>query len=156
MGSITLNTSAERDFEYPYGERWVLASGILSAISIILAIIILRSYNVVVFLLYFAFTSVLTLVILALKYYFYSRREEEMSEHYPVESEEVPEKGRTKSLVLLILIAMAALFSPLILSYVVLTSSIDPIWWIIAISGFVPAVSIPEIILFVYARRQEK
>jgi archaellum biogenesis protein FlaJ (TadC family) len=127
----------------------------LSTISIVLAVAILRS-NVIVLLLYLAFTSVLTLVILALKYYFYSRREEEMHENYSIEREEAPEKGRMKSLILLILIAAVALFSPLILSYIILTSNIDPIWWIIIVSGFVPGVSIPEIILFIYARRSTK
>jgi hypothetical protein len=49
---------------------------------------------------------------------------------------------------LLLCFAIVALFVPLIL-----LMFLEPLWWLICITGYVPAVNIPEIILYLYSRR---
>jgi len=148
---FTVNSSEEGYFEYPYDKKWVYASAALSGISIAFAVSILRD-DVGALLLYFAFTSFFTLIILALKFHFYSEREKKMVENYSIEDEkEAPKRGWMQSLILLMVITLLVLLSPLILSYL-----LDPLWWVIIVSGFVPGVSIPEIILFIYSQRQLK
>ncbi len=141
-----MNTCQKEHFEYPFGKKGVYISGVMSGISIVFAITLLRD-DISALLLYFAFTSILVVVFFALKFYLYSERIKGTLES----GKEEPKKHRTLHLILLILIVTAVLLSPLIFSY-----TLDPVWWIISISGFVPGVSIPEILLFLYARRTRK
>jgi hypothetical protein len=52
---------------------------------------------------------------------------------------------------LLLCLSIVALFVPLIL-----LMFLEPLWWLICITGYVPAVNIPEIILYVYSRRSAR
>jgi carbon starvation protein CstA len=102
-------------------------------------------------LLYFAFVSVLTMAVLVLKFYLYSVREEESSEGRLFEGEEEVRKRRLRwSFIIVLCLIIAALFSPLIL-----LALLEPLWTFIIISGFIPAVSIPEIILYTYSQRSK-
>lgn len=138
-------------FEYPFGKNWVIASAVMSGISIVFAIAILGADAFALFL-YFLFTCSLILVVLVLKFHYYSTRNEEMPEEYSSEGEEqVPEGHWKRNFVILLILTAVALISPLIFSLI-----LDPLWWIIIISGFVPGVSIPEVILYLYSRRSTK
>jgi hypothetical protein len=144
-----LSTPKKERFEYPLGRAWVCASAIMSGISIAFAIAILKD-DVKALFLYFTFTSLFTLIVLALKYHFYSKKWEQISEEVSSASDEVSDKRWKLGFVLLVLLTLGILFTPLILSYI-----LDPLWLIISISGFVPGVSIPEIILFLYSRSKK-
>lgn len=118
----------------------------MSGISMAFAVAILKDDAQALFL-YFSFTFIFTSIVLALKYYFYTKKWEQISEEVSTEENEVSDKRWKWSLILLVLLTLGILFTPLILSYI-----LDPLWLIISISGFVPGVSIPEIILFLYSR----
>ncbi|MEM2111405.1 MAG: hypothetical protein QXX08_05960 [Candidatus Bathyarchaeia archaeon] len=137
----------KEDFEYPFSRKWVYASAFLAFLSITFTVVMLKDYLFAI-ILYFVFVSALTLVILAFKSRFYSKREKEMREFQPIEPEEKTSIW-TKSFVLLMLLTLMAFLSPLFLSFL-----LPPEWWIIVISGFIPAMSIPEVILYLYSKRR--
>ena len=152
-----MGSKGKRYLEYPFGKTWVYASAVMAGISIIFAIEVLseeepKSSTLMIppLLLYFIFTSILTVAILALKFYLYSRMDEEPLKNSLIEDMEKTPKRRWRwSLIALLCLTIAALFSPLLLLQI-----LEPLWWIIGISGFVPAVTIPEIILYTYSRRR--
>lgn len=158
-GVFLLAFKRNRYFEYPFGKRGVYLSLIFSIVSIAFAAIVLieeepvrlsPTFMIPPLLLYFAFTAALTLAILAVKFYLLYREEEEMSQRYPSQGEGKPPRTHLKrNLIILLCLVIVALFSPLILSIF-----LDPLCWFITISGFVPAVSVPEIILYIYSRRR--
>jgi hypothetical protein len=124
----------------------------MSAIAIIFALFMLSSEGLIGFLLYFAFTSILTAAVLALKFYIYFLRGYESSETYSSEDEAATSRRRLKwSFIALMSLAIFALFVPLIL-----LMFLSPLWWLICITSYVPAVSIPEIILYVYSVRKNR
>lgn len=126
-------------------------SAVLSGISIVFAIYFLAGIAGAL-LLYFAFTSILTVVILVLKYYLYSEREGDTRESSLSENEEEAAKGSgRRNLMIVIFITIAAIVSPMILAF-----ALDPLWFIISISGYAPGISIPEIIIYVYSRLSAK
>jgi hypothetical protein len=144
-----MSFSQKGNFEYPFGKRWVYASVAMSAIAIVFAVFMLGGEGTPALLLYFAFTSIFTVAVLVLKFYLYFLRGDESSETYSVEGEEKIPKRRLKwSFILLLCLAIAALFVPLIL-----LMFLSPLWWLICITSYVPAVNIPEIILYIYCRR---
>jgi hypothetical protein len=150
-GLFSLGAREEGYFEYPFGKNWVIASAVMSAIAIAFAIAVLGS-DAFGISLYFLFTCSLTLVVLVLKFQYYSTRKEEIPEEYSSGGEEQASEDHWKrSFVILLIVIAIALISPLIFSYI-----LDPMWWIIIISGFVPGVSIPEVILYLYSRRSAK
>jgi len=136
----------------------VYASAVLTGISIVFATVVLigedskelslytLTFMVHPLLLYFVFTSLLTVAVLLLKFYLYSAKEE-VSEDYPFEDAQKPRGSRRRWSLLVLLLTVAVLFLPLILSVFV-----EPLWSFISISGFVPAVAFPEIILYIYSR----
>lgn len=137
-------------FEYPFGKRWVYASVAMSAIAIVFAVFMLSGEGIHALLLYFASTSLFTVAVLALKFYLYFLRGHESSETYSIEGgEEIPRRRLKWSFILLLCLAIAALFVPLIL-----LMFLEPLWWLICITSYVPAVNIPEIILYVYSTRK--
>ena len=138
----------KEDFEYPFSRKWVYASAFLSVISITLTVVMLRDYLFAI-ILYFVFIFALTLVILAFKSHFYSAKEKEIREFQPMEIEEETRASIwTKSFVLLMLLTLLAFLSPLFLSFI-----LPPEWWIIVISGFIPGMSLPEVILYLYSKK---
>lgn len=144
-----MSFSQKGNFEYPFGKRWVYASVAMSAIAIVFAVFMLGGEGTPTLLLYFAFTSIFTVAVLVLKFYLYFLRGDGSSETYSVEGEEKIPKRRLKwSFMLLLCLAIAALFVPLIL-----LMFLSPLWWLICIASYVPAVNIPEIILYIYCRR---
>jgi len=147
-----MRLSRRESFEYPFSKGWVYASGLMTVLSVIFGVFMLSEEGLFALLLYLAFTSLLTVVVLALKFYLYSLRGREASETPPVEMEGEPPRRRWRwSLILILCLAIAALFVPLILLMV-----LEPLWWLIAIVSYVPAVNIPEIILYFYSRRSSR
>jgi uncharacterized ion transporter superfamily protein YfcC len=146
-----LNAEERENFEYPFGKRWVLASAFLSLISIVFAVTFLIDY-LDALLMFFGFTSLFIAVMTVLKYYLYSKRSKESQDDYvSIEEERSAGFRWSRSVVLYLFIMILAFLSPVILSYL-----LDPMWWIIIICGFVPGISVPEIILYLYAHRKKK
>jgi hypothetical protein len=145
-----MSFSQKGSYEYPFGKRWVYASVAMSAIAIVFAVFMLGGEGTSTLLLYFAFTSIFTVAILTLKFYLYFLRQES-PETYTVEGgEQQTSKRRLKwSFILLVCLTIAALFVPIIL-----LMFLSPLWWLICITSYVPAVNIPEIILYIYAARK--
>ena len=142
-----MSFSKKGSFEYPFGKRWVYASLAMSAIAIIFAVFMLGEEGPLALLLYFAFTSLFTAAVLVLKFYLYFLRGHESSETYSLEGgEEIPRRRLKWSFILLVCLAIVALFVPIIL-----LMFLSPLWWLICITSYVPAVNIPEIILYIYA-----
>jgi len=133
------------NFEYPFGGKWVLFSGVLSGISIALGLIIL-SRDWVAIVMYLVFVLLCILVVLPLKFFFYLKKEEEIEEEPTENLESGKNKYRLKIIIFSCLIIMV-LFSPFILAVFM-----DPVWWVILISGVVPGVNVPEIILYVFSK----
>jgi hypothetical protein len=153
----------DKQFEYPFSKGFVYMSAVLSGISIAFAIVVLIgeesvqfllgsiSFAIPALLLYFILSAILTLIILALKFYLYSREEKETWETHPPEVVEKPSSRWKSVLILLSILAIIALSLPLIL-----LALLRPIWWFISISGFVVGINVPEIILYVYSRQSVK
>jgi len=147
-----MSFSKKGSFEYPFGKRWVYASLAMSAIAIIFAVFMLGEGGPLALLLYFAFTSLFTAAVLTLKFYLYFLRDHSSPETYSVEGEEQISRRRLKwSFMILVGLAILALFVPLIL-----LMFLSPLWWLICITSYVPAVNIPEIILYVYSARKNQ
>lgn len=149
----------KRVFEYPFSRTWVWAGVVLAGLAMGFATFLLKDEGPVglfgfmfhPLLLYFVFTFVFASAVLALKFYLYSMKDEETLESHIFEDEEERLKKfrwRRWSLILVLCLTVAGLFLPLF-SLLVL----EPLWSFLVISGFVPAVTIPEIILFIYSRR---
>jgi len=141
----------ERSFEYPFGKRWVYASVFMSAITIVFAVVMFSGEGSYALISYFSFTFLGTVAVLILKSYLYSLKACEQSEAPSSEDEKEIPRTRRWSFILLLCVAIAALFVPLILLMV-----LEPLWWLICITGYVPAVNIPEIILYLYSRRSAR
>jgi len=142
-----MSFSQKRYFEYPFGKRWVYASVAMSAIAILFALIMLSGEDAYTLLLYFSFTSLFTVAVLGLKFYFYFLRDHAPPENYSVEGKAQISKRRLKwSFIILIGAGILALFVPIFLLML-----LSPLWWLICITSYVPAVNIPEIILYIYA-----
>jgi len=135
-------------FEYPFERKWVVASAILSGLSMFFGLAILSKESSWI-LMYLSFVFCLTLIVLPLKYYFYLKKEQELESEYIPESEEEKSKSYM-DIIILFCLAMIAICFPFIL-----TLFLDPLWWIIAISGSVPGICLPEIILYVYSKTAE-
>jgi phosphoglycerol transferase MdoB-like AlkP superfamily enzyme len=147
-----MSFSKKGSFEYPFGKRWVYASLAMSAIAIIFAVFMLGEEGPLALLLYFAFTSLFTAAVLVLKFYLYFLRDHRSPETYSVEGEAQISRRRLKwSFIILVGLAILALFVPLIL-----LMFLSPLWWLICITSYVPAVNIPEIILYVYSARKNQ
>jgi len=147
-------------FEYPFSKTWVYACYVLAALTIFFAIYFLWDADPVelfaipihpIFF-YFMFTFALTLIIFKLKLHVYSRAEEK--EPYESNLIEVEEKSvnlfKQWTFILLLVLTFAAFLTPIILSYF-----LGPLWSFIAIAGFVPAVTISEIIVFFYSQKSQ-
>lgn len=144
-----MSLSRKERLEYPFGKRWVYASALMAGLSIVFGGFMLSEEGPIALLLYFDFTSITTIAVLALKYYLYFVRGSESSETSFLEGEEEVPKRRWKwGLILLLCLTIAALFVPLILLMV-----LQPLWWLICVAGYVPAVNIPEVILYIYSRQ---
>jgi Ca2+/Na+ antiporter len=143
-----MSFSRERSFEYPFGKRWVYASVFMSAIAIVAAVFMLNGEGPSALLSYFSFTFLATVVVLVLKFYLYSSKAREPLEASSFEDEKELPRKRRWSFMLLLCLAIVALFVPLVLLMV-----LEPLWWVICITGYVPAVNIPEIVLYLYSRR---
>jgi hypothetical protein len=143
-----MSFSQKGNFEYPFGKRWVFISGLMSGIAFVFAVFMLSGEGTFTLLLYVVFTSIFTVAVLALKFYLYFLRGHESPETYSVEGgEQQIVKRRLKwSFILLVCLAIVALFVPIILLYF-----LSPLWWLICITSYVPGVNIPEIILYIYA-----
>jgi len=147
-------------FEYPFSKTWVYACYILAPLTIFFAIYFLWdadpveifSFPVHPIFFYFIFTSVFTVIIFKLKLYLYSRGEgKEPYEGHLIGAEEEGQSSFNQwILILLLILTFAAFFTPIILSFL-----LGPLWSFIAIAGFVPAMTIPEIILFTYSQRRK-
>jgi len=146
-------------FEYPFSKTWVYACYILAPLTIFFAIYFLWdadpveifSFPVHPIFFYFIFTSVFTVIIYQLKFYLYSRSEgKEPYERDLIGVEESQSSFNQWTLILLLILTFAAFFTPMILSFL-----LGPLWSFIAIAGFVPAMTIPEIILFTYSQRRK-
>jgi H+/Cl- antiporter ClcA len=160
--SVSSDTKEERILEYPFSKTWVYASAVIAGVSIVFAVLFLIdaepqefSFDTFTFmihplLLYFIFTSLLTLAMLFLKFYLYSTKEKTSENHFSGSEQEAHGFLRRWLLVIMMLLTVAALFSPLVLWYF-----LGNLWSFLGISGFVPAVSIPEIILYVYSQRRQ-
>lgn len=159
-----MGPAANKHFEYPFSKIYVFVSVFLAGLSISFATVVLMGEESVLFsfgdisfmipalLMYFLFTSILTLVILALKFYLYSMKWKKRGETHPLESEGKASRSLWRSVLIpLLILTIAALFSPLIL-----LALLRPLWWFISISGFIAGVNVPEIILYVYSRRGVK
>lgn len=151
-----------RVFEYPFSRTWVWASVVLAGLAMAFTTFLLKdegpvglfTFTVHPLLLYFVFTFIFAMAILALKFYIYSTKDEEKLESHIFEDEEKRSKKlrwRRWSFILVLCLTVAALFLPLFLSLF-----LEPLWSFIVISGFVPAVAIPEIILYIYSRRSRR
>jgi hypothetical protein len=147
-----MSSPEKRIYEYPFGKRLVFLSVAMSAIAIIFALFMLSEEGLYALLLYFGFTSIFTAAVLVLKFYVYFLRGRESSETYSGEDEVTVSRRRLKlSFILLVILAILALFVPLIL-----LMFLSPLWWLICITSYVPAVNIPEIILYVYSTRKNQ
>lgn len=143
MGSVKSNY-----LEYPFGKRWVYASAFMSVLAIIFAIFMLSSEGILAIVLYSVCTFIFTIAILALKFYVYFLRPQSQPESY-VDTEDMGYKKSLKQkFILLLIAAIIALFAPLLLLML-----LSPLWWLISVASYVPAVNIPEIVLYWYARR---
>jgi len=159
--SVSSDSKKMRAFEYPFSKTWVYISAVIAGISIALAVLLLIgeepqkfSFNTFTFmihplLLYFIFTSLLTVAVLSLKFYLYSTKEEVSESHFPGGEQATRGFLRRWILVIMLFLTVGALFLPLILSFF-----LGPLWSFLSISGFIPAVSIPEIILYIYSKRR--
>jgi hypothetical protein len=148
-----MNSSHKGSFEYPFGKRWVYVSLAMATIAIIFALFMLNGEGLVALLLYFAFTFIFTAAVLAVKFYIYFLRgRESSSETYSGEDEMATSGRRLKwSFIVLVSLAIVALFVPLIL-----LMFLSPLWWLICITSYVPAVNIPEVILYIYSIRKNR
>lgn len=159
-GSVFSSFKGKRDFEYPFRKTWVYAGAVMAGFSIVFAIVFLIgeepekfSFYTFTFMihpvvLYFLFTSFLTVVILSLKFYLYSAKDESSESHLFMGEQKTQGFLRRWSLIIVLFLTVAVLSVPVVLSVF-----LAPLWWFIGVSGFVPAVTIPEIILYMYSRR---
>jgi len=162
VSAFTPGSSRKRNLEYPFKKSWVCAATLMAIISIIFAVLVLAGEEPLVvsfyffypftfvthpLLLYSLFVSCLIIIVFIVKLYLYSIDEEEPEDSFTT-GKEVAKRRWRWSLIILFGSAIAALFIPL-----VLLAFLDPLWWFISISGFVPGITIPEIMLFLYCRQ---
>lgn len=147
-----MDSTQKRDFEYPFGKKWVFASFAMSLISIIFGVFMLSEEGLATLLVYFSFMFIATVIVLAFKFYLYFLRRHEPSGTETFEDEgEASKKHLKLSFIVLVCLAIVSLFVPLIL-----LMFLEPLWWVICIASYVPAVNIPEVILYTYCKRTIK
>lgn len=134
----------KRRTKYPYGKVRVYWSAIITALSIILALLLLKSPLLLLY--YLVLTLVLTAVVLALKIRFLRMRvpgvrEEELSE---TESR----AHRWRSLLILFGLLMVFLFLPLLLA-----KFVHPESWFVSLISYTSGVSTAEVVFFLITRK---
>lgn len=154
LGGI-MSAASKEEFEYPFSKSWVIGSVVLSILSILFAIFLLLDLEPVNFLsiylhpliLYFVITSILTVLIFFLKLKLYSAREREAS---GIGAEyEGDGKAYKLGFIIVVVLVLLALFSPLFLSQLV-----DPLVSLLLFLSIIPAMNIPEIILYLLYRQK--
>jgi len=154
LGGI-MSAASKEEFEYPFSKSWFIGSVVLSILSILFAIFLLLDLEPVNFLsiylhpliLYFVITSILTVLIFFLKLKLYSARERAAS---GIGAEyEGDGKAYKFGFIIVIVLVLLALFSPLFLSHLV-----DPLVSLLLFLSVIPAMNIPEIILYLLYRQK--
>jgi len=154
-------STEERIFEYPFSKTWVWAGLVLAGIALVFAIFLLKDEGCVeIFgllvhplLLYFAFTLAFALAVFVLKFYVYSAKNE-VAENYALEGRKERSKRLRKlklSFILVLCLTIFALTLPILF-----LMFLGPLWTFIFISGYIPAVTLSEVILYIYSRRSSR
>jgi len=133
----------KKRIRYPHGKVRAYFSATMTALSIILAILLLRS--LLSFLCYLGLTVVLVAAVLALKMHFFHARMSESSEEK--ESETESEMQSWKTLLLLFGILVISIFLPLLLA------RFHPEIWFISLISYISGVSVAEVLFFLITRR---
>jgi hypothetical protein len=135
-----LGSSEEgRQIKYPFSKIAAYWCALITAMSAVLVLIVLPDPLLLVY--YFVFTFVLTVILFKLKLHFLVQMEKSES------SENHKARGQRDS-ILLILIAILFMSLPIIL-----LAFLPPVSWFICLNVFVSSVSLSEVVLFYYARR---
>ena len=136
-----VSNARRRRAGYPFSDVGVYISAIVAALSIILALLVLREPILLVF--YFVATFILTLTVTALKYRFLFARKSQSSKN------SLEKRGSQKwKMILLAFCFIVALISPVLLLPV-----LSPASWFVGLDSYVSGVSLSEVILFCHLRR---
>jgi len=139
----------KRSIDYSLGKGQACVSVVTAMLSIALALLILKDYDLILLLIYFIVTFLIGTTVFALKFLLLSYRNVNSLENSPVNNERgYQEKILKRNLLILVIVYIASLFSPLILSLF-----LDPSMWFISISGFISGIGIEEGIFYFYARK---
>ena len=143
-------------YTYPFGVGWVILSVLLVAMAVLIPIYVCKSIYEVVF--YLAFTSSLTVFMLLLKFYLFFIKGLGQRE-YTVEMQreenllhEKPKLRRIKwSMILVMILTLLSLLLP-----ITIIQLAGPSLGLMLISGFIIAINLPEVILYIYANYFKK
>lgn len=133
----------KKHFRYPHGKARVYLSATMTMLSIILALLLLKS--LVSFLYYLGLTIVLVAVVLVLKMRFFYVEMPESSEENSSEAESTMQNWK----------ALLILFGALIISMLLplLLAKFHPEIWFIGLISYVSGVSVAEVLFFLISRR---
>lgn len=140
--SMSVKTQKKR-FRYPYGKVRVYLSVTMTVLSIILALLLLKS--LVSFLYYLGLTIVLAAVVLVLKMRFLYVKMPESSEERLSEAESTMQNW--KALLILFGVLIMSMLLPLLLA------RFHPEIWFIGLISYVSGVSVAEVLFFLVSRR---
>lgn len=139
-----VSSTGRRRVGYPFSEVGVYISAMVAALSIILALLVLREPVLLVS--YFVVTSILTLTVIAVKSRFLFARKSQSSRN------SLEKRGSQKwRMMLLAFCFIVALVSPVLLLPV-----LSPASWFVGLDSYVSGVSLSEVILFFHSRRNFK
>ena len=129
--------------KYPHSKSRILLSILMSALSLVLALLLLPTPALILY--YFASTSIIVAITFLLKRrYLYT---DTTGTHQGVSGENVEKRASWKLLIFLFLLMIAILVAPLFLA-----SLLDPRAWFILVVSLTSGVSISEIALYAYMR----
>lgn len=133
----------KKRFRYPYGKVRVYFSAAMTVLSIIFALLLLKS--LVSFLYYLGLTIVLVAVVLVLKMRFLYVKMPESSEEKLSETESTMQNW--KALLILFVVLIMSMLLPLLLA------RFYPEIWFIGLIGYISGVSVAEVLFFLISRR---
>lgn len=138
------SSTRRRRVEYPFSKAGVYVSAVTAALSILLALLLLPE-NSFALIFYFVLTSILTVVIFAIKVRIFSTRKSKSLENYSLEDVGGSRKWKMGLLIVSFVIAM---IMPMIMS-----KFLDPASWLASLGSFVSGVSLSEVVFYFYCTR---
>jgi len=143
---MTFNTKKRRP-QYPSGMLGVYTSGILSMLSVVLAVLLLADKPWLL-LYYLILSAFITAVVFTAKNYIISVRAAKQYKDNMVQTEEMKDGGTRWSMLIVTFFGLLLI----IVIPMALARFLDPAFWIILIVSFTTGVSVAEVFLYLHLK----